>query len=118
MSHAPQLVRDEAVDTTIRALGDWRRRIVLATVARRQCVDFDELVTQIASAGPETTDPVDDATQTEIEVTLHHHHLPELSAAGLIAYDSDDRTVERVSDAFNDEIQPVIDHLDELSTRD
>lgn len=116
MSHTPQLVRDDGVDATLRALGDWRRRVVLATVAQRRCVAVEDLVTRIAASDPETGDSA--ASRTDITVILHHHHLPELADAGLITYDTADRTVELVPDAFDDELRPVIDHLDELSTRD
>jgi len=61
------------------------RRAVLAVLAEHaSSMTLGDLASEIAAAGTDATGDVD---RRNLEVVLHHNHLPRLADAGLIEYD-------------------------------
>lgn len=78
-------------DELLRTLSDERRREVLFQLSDgpSDVARIPELAAAIdePSAAPGTADT------TDLEIRLHHAHVPALEGAGLVAYDADARTV-------------------------
>jgi len=72
-------------DVVFECLADRRRRAIVAALRDRGAASLRELADSI-------TDPNDRTKQVELE--LHHRHLPKLADAGLAEYDPDDRRIE------------------------
>ena len=87
-----------------------RRRYVVEVLASAdEPMTVDELVRRVA--GVETgEDPasLDDDLES-LRIRLFHVHLPELSAAGAIEYDSHERTIEAT-----DRLDPLLEYRREL----
>jgi allophanate hydrolase subunit 2 len=67
------------------------RRAVLAVLAQdASTMTLTDLAAEIAAAGTDATGDVDRQT---LAVCLHHNHLPRLAAAGLLEYDSKEKSV-------------------------
>lgn len=81
------------MDDVFRALADVERRVAIEYLTRtRRPVSRDELVHHVAvfMTGPDT---VHGSERERIELQFHHHHLPKLTAAGLVVYDDEEETV-------------------------
>jgi hypothetical protein len=80
--------------TWFEVLADDHRRTALAVLGERDGpVGLDALARAVAArVATESTDERPTATR-RIAITLHHHHLPKLAAAGLVEYDATTRTV-------------------------
>lgn len=79
----------ESIDAIFGALADVNRRVAVEylTAADRP-VSRDELVQHVATTVNDGASS--DGTQhDEVAVRLHHHHLPKLTAAGLVDYDEE-----------------------------
>lgn len=86
-----------SIDALFDALAHPRRRQVLAATARRPGpVDVESLAAVVAAIEGERsgTDGSRESTR-EVRTSLHHVHVPKLSAAGLLDVDEDARTVTR-----------------------
>lgn len=83
------------LDDLLRALASSRRRAVCRyfETSGDDAADVEELVEYVVSA--ERPERVDDRTdhRLEVEVTLHHVHIPLLSDVGLVEYDHQHGTV-------------------------
>jgi DNA-binding transcriptional ArsR family regulator len=104
--------RTESIDSIFASLASGERRHVLRVLAERETVPVDELVATLApetASEPRADEPTEDHEQTRR--TLHHHHLPCLDAAGLLAYDTDEAVVERTGHPAYDDagIRAVIE---------
>ena len=95
MSNEPQTQRQTSdplqrstlsLDVAFDILADGRRRAVLSYLIQdERQADLDELATHISAVEPTVADG-------QAATTLHHLHLPKLADAGLISYDSEQRT--------------------------
>lgn len=84
------------LDTTLELCGDEYRRIILAALAAEQrSVAVNDLRKIILDYNNHS--PVTDTSEeilTELQVSLHHIHIPKLESAGVIEYDSKRQLVE------------------------
>lgn len=61
------------------------RRAVLAVLARNpSTMTLAELASELAATGRDASEGAD---RRDLEVVLHHNHLPRLAEAGLVEYD-------------------------------
>ncbi|WP_435348337.1 DUF7344 domain-containing protein [Haloarchaeobius sp. HRN-SO-5] len=83
----PVPVSTEQLDRLFDALGDPRRRQLCAYMhtADRSVFGVDELVDELLRRVETRADTPD---RTQLEVRLHHAHVPKLTEAGLVEYDS------------------------------
>ncbi|NGM67673.1 hypothetical protein G6M89_01385 [Natronolimnobius sp. AArcel1] len=102
-------------DTILDLCGDGHRRIVLAILsAEQRSLTVNDLRSTILTYNHHT--PVTDASEavlTEIQIALHHTHIPKLESAGVIEYDSERQLVEP-TEQF-DQLQP---HLSAIFSTD
>ena len=92
-----QNLETDSIDRIFRALADGGRRAAVAyLVDSERPVSRDELVQHVAV---ETGDRrvVGGCPREQLAVRFHHHHLPQLEAAGLVDYDRE-RAVVRGTD--------------------
>lgn len=92
------LVSDPSLAQFFGVLADSRRRHVLSlTGARPGRTDVDELARSIAALerGEGSTESPSESVRS-VAVSLHHVHLPKLSAARIVEYDADAGTVSRI----------------------
>ncbi|UPW00291.1 helix-turn-helix domain-containing protein [Halorussus gelatinilyticus] len=88
-STPPRIARESAATdlTTERLCGllsdSLRRRALRALDPDEGTVALSQLADRIA-----------DESDREVEMKLHHHHLPKLDEAGLVRYDGDENVVE------------------------
>ena len=90
------MVGTPELDTVLDVCEHEHRRIVLAALAdQQQSLSIDDLTNAIVKHNHHTppTEAADE-TVTQIQTSLHHVHLPKLSEAGLIQYDSERQVVE------------------------
>lgn len=90
-----------------RVLSNSTRRSLLNILCGVDRTTRCSLALELAGVG--TNDPANSRTvgeTTQVEVALHHVHLPMLSEVGVIDYDPDDGTVET-----NDGVEVVYDAL-------
>ncbi|GAA0672431.1 hypothetical protein ACFQDG_05795 [Natronoarchaeum mannanilyticum] len=89
-------VRD---DETLEALANVRRRLALDCLpSRGESAALAELARRVAVSEAEgTTDAVSEERIERVKRTLYHVHLPKLDDVGLVAFDADERTVERAA---------------------
>lgn len=80
---------DRSLDAMFRALADGHRRQVLAVLddSGDALVDLDDIAAHVRSRTAER------AGWSRLEAKLHHVDLPALTAAGVLEYDSERRTV-------------------------
>jgi hypothetical protein len=89
------------------------RRIVLAVLLREQRrLTLNDLVKWILMQrhdGPLTEIPSEEINR--IRLSLHHHHVPKLSDAGVITYDRERRLVEPTEelDKLRPSLSPIIE---------
>lgn len=89
--------------TIFRLLADGRRRDALSYLSRRVGpTDVDELAAWLAAR---EGDPSHDRRE-RIVADLHHCHLPRLLDAGVVRYDPERRTVQRL--AVADQLEPYL----------
>jgi len=83
----------------LKALADERRRLALDCLpSRGETTALADLTRRVAVGEVEA--PVDAVPEQRIERvkrTLYHAHLPKLDDVGLVAFDADERTVERTT---------------------
>lgn len=88
-----ELPMDNGEDRITEALTDDRRREILAIVTSQNgAVTREALARKLARR--ETDKQPAKSLIEDIEVQLHHRHLPKLDQAGLVEYDLGDATVE------------------------
>lgn len=91
-------VRD---DETLEALADERRRLALDCLpSRGETAALTDLTRRVAVGEAEA--PVDAVSEERIERvkrSLYHVHLPRLDDVGLVAFDPEERTVERTDES-------------------
>jgi len=84
-----------AFDTVLDLCRDQHRRIVLATLTEEQrSLTVNDLQRTILNYNHHT--PVTEASEEmllEIQLSLHHTHIPKLESAGVIEYDSERQLV-------------------------
>ena len=81
-----------APDEQYRLLASGRRRLTLGTLAGTTApVGLEELAARVAKREGES--PTDDAVE-RVAIALHHVHLPHLSEAGVLSYDSEAHLIE------------------------
>lgn len=79
------------VDDVVDTLASERRRLVLAVLqARDEPVGRSALAREVAAYQRNESSP---SAVEEVEVTLHHVHLPKLEAVGLVERDAEAETV-------------------------
>ncbi|WP_217471954.1 DUF7344 domain-containing protein [Haloterrigena gelatinilytica] len=91
----------ESLTVLFELLADRRRRYALyyLQTASDDVVGFDAVVTQLANWETRLeTEPTNDHRE-EIEIALHHEHLPKLEDHDIIDYDSESETI-RYRDGF------------------
>lgn len=94
----PDLSSDDVFDVLV----DQRRRTVLFHLRQHGAATVDELVDVLVEVGgPETDDRV------QVLTSLVHVHVPKLSQAGLVSYDTSEQIVESV--AAHDDIGDWLD---------
>lgn len=100
-----------ALDTVLDLGGDQHRRIVLAVLAHEQrSLTMNDLTKAIAKHNhhaPVREVPKDDLS--EVQISLHHVHLPKIEASGLVDYDQD-RGVVEPTEQF-EQVQPQLSAL-------
>ena len=87
-----------ALDQLFRLLADSHRRYTLYYLDETETdvVTLDEVAEHVAARSEPNTDETEqpeDSTRERTRVELHHNHLPQLAAAGLIDYDARTQTV-------------------------
>lgn len=103
----------DPVDRLYGILSHPLRRAVLETLRGTDVETVDAVVRSLADSERYQADGGEQFEEmTQIEIVLHHHHLPLMADAGVIRYDSETGTVERVTDA-----DVVYDLLDAVSRR-
>ncbi|WP_254280386.1 DUF7344 domain-containing protein [Haloarcula marina] len=90
VAERPKCVWD---DQTLSLLASARRRTVVAVLAEAADTThtLDSLAARVAER--EAVDGGEDVPTHRVTADLHHVHLPKLDAAGVLEYDSDQRTV-------------------------
>jgi len=88
--------RSDTVERSVRErfelLAPERRRLALAVLEERSSrIDLADLAADVAEREP-------DATVREVQIALHHAHLPKLAAAGVVDYDPATRTIAPTAD--------------------
>ena len=87
------------LDELFEVLADGQRRQILAYLddIDDDVAAFSELIEHVAddSVGESTDAPAEESTDARkrVAVSLHHNHLPKLSAAGIVEYDVRSETV-------------------------
>ncbi|GAB7020416.1 DUF7344 domain-containing protein [Halostagnicola bangensis] len=82
-----------SIDDTFSLIAHPRQRLVLQYFKQHtNPVALDELAARVARWEQAATDPSDEEI-SRVRTTLQETHLPNLMAAGLIDYDSDDHTI-------------------------
>ncbi|WP_276301816.1 DUF7344 domain-containing protein [Halorussus lipolyticus] len=79
------------VDSAFRVLSDVHRRYALYYLRDRETTNLEELATVLASwlgARDDANTVITPEERERLLVALHHAHLPDLDAAGLVRYDS------------------------------
>jgi hypothetical protein len=86
------LTQDAAFDL----LSNARRRLALKYLLEQDTpVGIDELATHVAAVENDTeAEQLDDKQRKRTYVSLYQTHIPKLAQAGVVEYDSDERTVE------------------------
>lgn len=89
-------------------LADERRRLAIEVLSGRTVfVELGELAAEIAALEERATPPTEGASR-DVEIDLHHIHLPMLEEAGLLDYDSELQVVEpRAAVATADEVDDI-----------
>jgi hypothetical protein len=80
----------------------FRRAVVAAGDALRAPMSLSgtaDAVTDALASAPEPATPDAPRATSNLELHLHHTHLPKLDAAGVLAYDATERTVVDVNEA-------------------
>lgn len=91
VDRADELLSDDGRDSIVPALADDRRREVLAVLEdESRSITRDELARKLASS---RTDQPSARDVEDVNVRLHHCHLPRLERADLVEYDPDDGSV-------------------------
>ncbi|WP_137285414.1 DUF7344 domain-containing protein [Halorussus salinisoli] len=90
------MVGTPELDTVLDICEHKHRRIVLAALAdQHQSLSIDDLVEAIVRHNHHTSpSEAADKVVTRIRTGLHHVHLPKLTEAGFIQYDSERQLVE------------------------
>lgn len=102
-SSAFAAVRAFSVDEAFDALGNRRRRILLARLRERGGrTTVRELTEAIATHERENDDA--DVDTRAVEISLHHVHVPKLAAAGIVERDGD----EVVASDDVDQLSPIL----------
>lgn len=103
-----------SADSLFEALANPRRRFLIEYLLRRdEPVSVDALIERLAAW--ETDTPIDElssADRTPASVSLRHTHLPNLTDAGIVAYDDESRTL-----APGPSVEVVEPHLAILAAR-
>ena len=87
----------ELADAVFRVLSDEYRRCVLYYLQERESATVDELATVLTGWTQAREDAFEIATpdgRREVEMTLHHFHLPRMDEAGFVRYEYDSGEVE------------------------
>ncbi|GAA0520473.1 hypothetical protein SAMN04488066_12617 [Halorubrum aquaticum] len=90
------MVGTHELETVLDVCNHKHRRIVLATLAdQEQPISINDLTNAIIKYNHHTppTEAADE-TVTEVQISLHHLHLPKLAEAGFIRYDLERQVVE------------------------
>lgn len=95
----------DAVDETLRALADARRRAIVRYLVESDdnVVTREESVEHLRRVGFEET-------RDELLTVVHHSHLPKLADAGLVEYDSGRQTIRYLG---NETAVAVLDVMDD-----
>lgn len=81
-------------DRFFEVLADARRRRVISILAHRDEATLTELAREVAGRELNAdTEAVPESTVDRIRISLHHSHLPTMSAVDLLEYDRDETTV-------------------------
>lgn len=115
----PQSIRDGSgseIDRLFSVLRSQRRRYVIYCLQTTSgnTVTVDDLATTIVNWETESASEPSDDHLSEVEIGLHHNHLPNLEELGLIAFDPRSGSV-RVQDTLPNEVwlaQVQIEELD------
>ena len=81
-------------DSVCSALADEHRRAILTELhdSGESALGLTDLANRVAERVADDGPPGPD-TRGQVQVTLHHRHLPRLADAGLIVYDVENRQV-------------------------
>lgn len=95
-------------DELLRTLADGRRRRILDHLSETS--ERQERLPKVAAAVADGPGASEAANVPDLEISLHHAHLPALDRVGLVAYDPEDRTV---SYTASDEAERLLTFVDE-----
>lgn len=115
----PIRIGSDSLDTFLDVLADRRRRSVLESLWGHSddSISLTELLERMTSAEERNREGEEAVTHRELRIDLHHRQLPELSAAGVIDYDSRTRTI-RVRNAEEvEEVMALYERIRELERR-
>lgn len=74
-------------------LADERRRTVLTVLEHLQTpVELSELATEIVDR--EGASAIDQESRTQVEIALHHNHLPKMDDLGVVDYDYESHRID------------------------
>lgn len=85
-----------SMDTLLELVADSRRRAILRHLDESEPgvpVETDALVDRLLATEDDASDS--EGCRRRLAIELHHHHLPKLADAGLVAYDPDAGVVRR-----------------------
>ncbi|WP_209019637.1 DUF7344 domain-containing protein [Halorussus marinus] len=98
------------LDALLDALGDFRRRCVLAALLSHADLPLADLADEVTvEERGRPLSSVDAQTVLEVYLSLYHTHVPKLSDAGLVAYDQQ-RDLVALTDAGR-ELEPAVRSL-------
>lgn len=100
-----------AFDTVLDLCVDERRRIILAAIAAEDRSWSIATLTRtiVQEERHADVDDVPDEVVARIRSSLHHNHLPQIEAAGLIEYDAETNRLERTEEF--EELQPHLSSI-------
>jgi hypothetical protein len=105
-----QTTNSASLNSMFDALRDPARRRILLAISDHNPRDITEFSNKFASVNGDEADP------EQLEVRLHHLHLPKLAEKGYIDWNPDTQTIRRGSNFGN--IAPLLklmdDHANEL----
>lgn len=105
---APTTKDSQAIDTTLRALADEQRRLVIRYLRETPggITSYDELQSHLTSQSSA------EFTPREAAIRLHHVLLPALADAGIIEHDPQSETVRYQPHSLVESVLDTLENVD------
>lgn len=105
---APTSTDSQAIDTTLRALADEQRRLVIRYLRETPdgIASYDELQSHLTRQGSA------ELTPREVAIRLHHALLPTLADADILEYDPLSETVRYQPNPLVESVLETLENID------